>query len=205
MRTLLLLVLAIVSLPVSAEELQFDLSGLALPVGEAGSPHVPYDVTFVLKTLSGQTSSTFSSGCLNAWSFSDVQVFNLSATVGGQRVLNVPSTLARGSGGDLFENCTLEAGGILIGKNGFFMTDIVSQRTTPLNPQDPLADLLTNLCRPPVCVVGGEGSLPGWNLSGAHVTVSVVPEPGMLGLTLLGLGAVGLLLCRRRLALPTAA
>jgi hypothetical protein len=72
MRTLLMLVLGLVAFPVSAEELQFNVNGRVLPFGAAGSPTAPYNVTFMLNTLSCQPSSTFSSslagGCLTAWS-----------------------------------------------------------------------------------------------------------------------------------------
>lgn len=196
-RTLLLL--ALVSLPLSAEEFQFNLSGLALPMGEAGSPNIPFNVTFMMDTLSGQSSSSFSGGCVTGWQFSGVQVSNLFAAVGGQSVLSVPSTVASGRGGDLFPGCVPDDG--FVNMPGFSWLEIRSGRTTPLDPNDPLADLFLNLCNTITgepatpCFVGGGGQLPGWNLGQPSVKIAVVPEPGMLGLMLLGLSGTAL---RRR-------
>jgi len=201
MRTLLLL--AIVSLPTSAAELQFDITGTATPFANPGV-FTPYHVTFELNTLSGQTTSSFSDGCLTAWSFSGVHATNLSATVGVQSVLNVPATLARGGGGSLEAGCFMHSATISVGE--FILDDVISQRTTPLNPKDPLADLLINLChlssRPMEgCFWGGEGSLPGWDLDSGNsvkITALPVPEPGVLAL--FGLSLTALVLARAQTA-----
>jgi hypothetical protein len=140
--------------------------------------------------LSGSSSFSFSNGCLAAWSFSGAKVANLSATVGGQNVLYVSSTVASGESGYLFPDCTTESGGISV--NGFIWEEILNQRTTPLNPQDPLADVLTHVCHLDggTGVVGCDfGFIPGWNLVITNEQVTRVPEPGMLALMLLGLTA----------------
>jgi hypothetical protein len=211
MRRLALSLLATVSLPVCAAELQFNLSGDALPSGTSGTANIPFNVVFDLNTLGG-TQSSFSISsphCLSGWSFSGAPAAIVSATVGGKIVLQPGPAIASGNGEHPASpsGCELDDGTMDVGS--LFWQEILTQNTTPLNlnPKDPLGDLfLNNLCHlegsseKAGCEIG---FLPGWNLgvTSVKITQLAVPEPGYLGLILLGFAAVEL---RRRHARTSA-
>ncbi len=154
MRTLLLIMLATISWPVAAEELQFTVSGFAGPIGNPGRPTIPFEVRFTLDTLVGTSSYSFSypAPCLTAWQFRDrdsgPNVTNFIAILDGQQVINLPATVAEGNGGDPLDHCSIQNGSISMPP--LVLGDIFTQNTRPLklNAKDPLGDLLSHsICR----------------------------------------------------------
>jgi hypothetical protein len=106
---------------------------------------------FTLNTLSGSSSFSFSypQPCLTAWKFTGpatgANITNFTATVGGQKVLDLPFQFADGDGGvPLGGGCSLFSGFIFM--TPLVISEMYTQDTRPLklNQKDPLADLLTH-------------------------------------------------------------
>ena len=210
MRTLLLL--AFVSLPVSAEELQVKITGLACTLapdcGQA-SYKTPFTITYDIDTRSGQ--QTFSVGqtelpnegeVLNSYVASNLAVTNYSAILGGQSVAFAAHT----TGGFFFD---VEAPDIYDFSGGagpsmatFFFDSFARPLVTAsefATFQDPLASLLLEYRSTPggcsICALD-MGDFPE-NFIGLNgkMTVTAVPSPGPLLLFLTGL--VGIALSQR--------
>jgi hypothetical protein len=183
MRAALLLVL--LSLPASADELQYILTGDAEQVNNPSSTGA-FNASFTLNTLSGPSSFSFGGlgGCLDGYSFSGANVSNLSITIGGATIVNTPHTSAFGNGEAFLGPCSTISG-MMVGE---FVWNEFDSFDTPhsLNPKDPLGDFLLN-----AGYVFNVGFVEGW---GANFSVKVtsVPEPSELALMLLGMLGVGI-------------
>jgi hypothetical protein len=188
MRKLVRSLLAVVSLPLSAEELAYTITGTAIPM--TGPPvTAPFSLSFTLDTLSGTQSSMFGSGgCMQTFAASSLAISAYTASVGGKTVGNVANTL----GGVTATNIS--------GTNGTcgsmeLSVDVVGPPTfvwdlgagpTPTQTHfttspDPLADILASF--PGQGVDGELGDT--WNLEPQSVDVRV-PEPGILDLVVTG-------------------
>jgi hypothetical protein len=211
MRTLLLLVLGFVSLPVSAEELQVTITGLACTLAPAdckqASYTTPFTITYDIDTRSGQ--QTFSVGqadlpnegeVLNSYFASNLAVTNYSANLGGQSVAFAAHT----TGGFFFD---VEApdiydfsGGAGPSMASFFFDSFARPLVTASEFstfQDPLASLLLEYRSTPggcgICALGDfQENFIALN---GQMTVTAVPSPGPLLLFLTGL--VGIALSQR--------
>lgn len=174
-------------LPALAADLQFDITGQA--ESNTGAEQA-FRIDFTVDTLSGAQSYALGGDCVNSFSMLGGSVSNVSASIGGQSVWNAAgaSGLATGQlesacGGPL-------AGGLGVVGSGtqYFLFGFRSSAPLALNPNDPLAGLLTDFN-----YGDGEGTLGGsWNLDDLTVRVTAVgvPEPGYLTLMAFGLGAI---------------
>jgi hypothetical protein len=188
------------ALPAAADEVQVqivgqDFGGTLVPPG----PSPSFDITFDINTLSGQQSyTTFPNGILSGLQGSEIEVTNLTATVNGVSVLNVPSTTAS-VGGSLVNDSGLIFGGFTFNggsvPNGLIW-DLDIHGAPVTNAGDPLLGLLTSGFAN--SYPGSEVIFSGYLADASSVTVTPVsvPEPGMLELMVLGLAAIAL--TRRR-------
>src|SRR6266404_2936113 len=71
------------SLPLQAEELQFDLTGQAYTQTDPSTPLGPFDISFMLDTAAGTTNWQASPSCLQHFDTS-VTLTSVNMTVGGQ-------------------------------------------------------------------------------------------------------------------------
>jgi hypothetical protein len=209
MRTLLLLALCFVSLPVSAEELQVTISGFACvfvssitECNRSGSFATPTTITYDIDSISGlQTSSLgqapfTGSDVLFSYEASDLAVTNYSAILGGQSVGFAAQTTGRFSFAVEGPTAYDFFGGAGPGYDfDSFATPLVSA-TEFATFQDPLASLLLKYRSPSDgAFCGGFCFLDGFPVF-AKMTIVAVPTPGPLPLLLPGL--VGLVIWRRR-------
>jgi hypothetical protein len=194
MRKLILSLLAIFSLPLSAEEIGYTITGTAFPMSGPQTP-APFSVSFTLDTLSGTQSSMFGSGgCMQTFAAGSLAISSYRASVGGQTLANVGST----SGGVTANNISgmngtcgaMELSVDVVGPPIF--TWDLGAGPTPTQTHfaassDPLADILKSFPGP-----GFDGSLANqWDLAPQFVDVRV-PEPGMPQLIVIGFfAAVG--------------
>jgi hypothetical protein len=209
MRTLLWLALAFVALPVSAEELQVTIAGvactLAPPDCGQGSYTTPFTITYDFNSTSGlQTSRVGQDGfndgrdVLVEYSASNLAVTNYSAILGGQSVAFAYQT----TGNFGFEVEGIDAydfgGGAGPSKGGYgfdsFSTPLVSASEFATF-QDPLASLLltyrsTGGCN--VCMLYATGDPLDFTPLSGRMTIVAVPSPGPLLLFLTGLVAITL-------------
>jgi hypothetical protein len=195
--------LAFTSLPTQAEELQFGLTGTAFTATNPSTLVGPFNVSFMLDTLSGTSSTAFSQGCLSHFGVSGGVVTNMLMTAGNQTWAPI-GPVSGGYGGDIgrpdvtcpglffaalvvrdaTHSLTFEAG-----------IPTVSQTAFLQNP-DPFAPLLEEFTGSYLIFANeGSGSL---EIDFNHVTVTPVsvPEPGVFGLLLLGFA--GVVLCGRK-------
>ncbi len=175
--------LAVVSMPASSEELEFDLSGTALSA-DGQSSVGPWNTMFMLDTRSGAQQLSFSpSGCMTGLNVGGASFSNLNMTLNGNSVMSATSLLGNYSGGDIVDAAmqftnngstfTWEFGGSL-GAGCF-------------NGDDPLAAMFLSLHGSgPAALETASGNMP---LDITHVSVHVVsvPEPETFGLLTLGL------------------
>jgi hypothetical protein len=187
MKTYLGLLLCLIGLPAVAADLQFDITGDA--ESNTGVEQA-FRIDFTVDTLSGAQSYALGGGCVNSFSMLGGSISNVSATIGGQSVWNAAGAsgvatgqLESGCGGPL-------AGGLGVVGSGsqYFLFGFRSAAPVGLNPNDPLAGLLTGFN-----YGDGAGTLGGnWNLDDLKVQVNAVgvPEPDYLALIVLGLAAV---------------
>jgi hypothetical protein len=183
-------ILMLFSLPVGAEEVQVDITGRAFDVQTR--TFGTFDIRFDVDTLSGIQSYNVD-GPLASYAASSLAITNLSATVNGVNIFSVPSTLASlTKGGSPLTELQLQ------GPNSLQMDFNVNQQVSVTNRDDPLLGLLTKSFTPYYSNGQLEIGLPGNPnaFSGDEVSVRVsavgVPEPGILGLLLLGLAGLGL-------------
>jgi hypothetical protein len=207
MRTLLLLALAFVSIPVSAEELQVTIAGvactLAPPDCGQGTYTTPFTITYDINSTSGlQTSSVGQQGfgeVLDSYHASNLAVTNYSAILGGQSVVFAAHTTGNFGfeveGQDVYDF----SGGVSSpSKMGFgfdsFSTPFVTASEFATF-QDPLASLLltyrsTGGCS--VCFLYATGDPLDFTPLSGRMTIVAVPSPGPLLLFLTGLVGITL-------------
>jgi hypothetical protein len=195
MRTLLLL-LAALATPAFAEELQYTVTAEAQPIN--GNPYIgpplPAAFSFDVNTLTGTQRYEFNNGVLDQFSATNLLFTHITASVGGQQLVNSPSALGF-IGGDtgifppqlnLYDIATNAAPGLV------FET-VVFQLTTPLSPgtQDPLGFMLTHSqLGANIGAINDQWGVDQFTIKVAEVNV---PEPGTLLLMALALGVLGLL------------
>lgn len=202
-------ILAVTSLPTQAEDLQFDLTGTAFTPGNGFFPGVgPFDISFVLDTQSGTRSLIFGTsnnpgaGCLGHFGINGASLEDVTILVAGQSIFAGDATA--GYGGDIVAPvCTsnFTAGLVFTAGTTSVVWDFdpspgISQAAL-LASNDPVATLFLNFQQYPSSggLSGPSGHL---NLDFRDVTVTPVgvPEPGALGLLVLGL--TGVVLCGRK-------
>jgi hypothetical protein len=196
-------IILVLATAAQAEELQFDLTGSELTPDNNHSVG-PIDISFVLDTLSG-TSSSFTFGnfrtpggapCLQHFGVSGASLSNVNVTLNGQSVLFARSSTASYAGDNGSGGCP-----------GFFFAALVvpgafgwifdpgpwMSQTAFLGSADPVARLFLGFQGFP-----STGTFDGLNLDITHVTVTPVsvPEPGTFGLLMLGFA--GVVLCGRK-------
>jgi len=208
-RTLILILTAFVSLPVSAEELQVTITGLACTLAppDCGPYTTPFTITYDINTRSGlQTFRVGEVGFenqgefLGTYSASNLAVTNYSAILGGQSFAFASQTTGNFvfdvEGRDVYDF----AGGAGPSVGGFFFDSFATPIVTApefATFQDPLASLLLKYPPRPCSVCGldtGSNDF-GFFPTIAQITVTPVPSPGPLLLLLTGL--VGMTLLRR--------
>jgi PEP-CTERM motif len=208
--------LAFTSLPAQAEELLFDLTGAAYPADNGFAPSVgPVDVSFMLDTMSGIPSFAFGGGCLQSFGVSGASLTNVNVVVNGQSAMSLSSASAAYGGENASGSCAPGA--------HFFAALLIPNLTWEFDPEpsssqaallasnDPVATLFLGFRWGPDAANPGSGGFDGLNLDFAHLTVTdlgaspvSVPEPGTLGLLVLGLAGVAL--CgRKRISVRAAA
>jgi len=218
MRTLVLSLVAVVSLPVSAQQLQVTISGDACvfvssitECNVSGAYTTPATISYDIDTRSGQ--QTFHVGqpgfgtegdVLIDYEAANLVVTNYSAILGGQTHAFAAHTT--GSFGFAVEGADAYdfAGGVNPAKGGFnfdsFASPLVSA-TEFATFDDPLASLLLKYRSPSDAAFCGVCLLDGFPLVG-QMTITAVPSPGPLVLFVAGL--VGLALSRRNRVYITA-
>lgn len=208
MRALILLLLACVSLPVSAEELRVTITGLACPLAPpdcgAGDYTTPFTITYFIDTRSGQRTvrvgpSFFGDegDILRTYVASNLAVTNYSAILGGQSFAFAAHT----TGGFGFDEEGLNvydfAGGAGPSMGRYFFDSFATPIVTApefATFQDPLASLLLKYPSTPCSLCGlvtGSDGLDFFPLI-AKITVTPVPSPGPLLLFLTGLLGIAL-------------
>jgi hypothetical protein len=194
MRTLLLL-LAALAAPASAEELQFTVTAEAQPIN--GNPYIgpplPAAFSYDVNTVTGTQNYEFNNGFLDQFGAGNLHFTHITASVNGQQLINSPSALGA-IGGDtgLFppQSLTYDIGtsagpALFFETNAFVLTTPISPRT-----QDPLGFMLTHsqfLAN--IGEINGQWGLDQFTIKVAEVNV---PEPGPIALVLLGLLGIGL-------------
>jgi hypothetical protein len=182
MRTLLALSLMGICMAASAQEVDFQISGLT-------AANQPFTAAFDIATNTGQQIIVNDGSCTTGYSTSGLVVTNFAMTLNGHSVPAPVNTFAVASA-PLVGTCALGAyvPGIGIGplSNGPYDFLYDAPGTPPTNATT-LAGLLTY-----TTVAGGDGSLDGIPIFGTHVVVSevAVSEPPIW--TLLLLGGLGL-------------
>lgn len=173
------------ALPVSAEELQVDITGRVFDTQT--QRFGTFEVTFDLDTLSGIQAYNVG-GPLASYTAAALAITNLAADVNGVNIFSVPSTFA-----------TLDKGGAPLaqlltqGSDGLSWNFDVTEPVTVTNRDDALLGLLTLSFAPfygsSQIALGMGGNPRAWLGDEVSVKFSPVgaPEPGMLSLMLLGL------------------
>ncbi len=216
MRTLLLLALAFVSVPVSAEELQVTIIGVACTLFSPpeclgpGTYTTPFTITYDVDTTSGQQTSSvgpgpfsIEGGVLISYVASNLAVTNYSVILGGQTYAFAAHTTGRFAFVPEARDAYDFAGSAGTGKGGFGFDSFASPLVTAsefATLQDPLASLLlaygSNPCSHGECALGNPGQLFAFTPISGTMRIVGVPSPGPLLLFLTGL--VALTLSQRR-------
>jgi PEP-CTERM motif len=188
--------LAFTSLPAQAEEFQFDLSGTAFTPGNGYYPGVgPIDISFILDTSQSASSFVFGNSCLQHFQ-GGAAVSNYNVQLNGQSMLSMPQTGA----GFYGDNANGSCNAVFFTAFGLpsFLWEVDPNpgisKSALLASTDPLATLFTNFQSYP-----GYGEFAGLNVDISRVTVRdpvSVPEPGTLGLLMLGFA--GVVVCGRK-------
>jgi hypothetical protein len=191
-------ILMLFSLPISAEEVQVDITGRSFDAQTRSFG--TFDVRFDLDTLSGIQSYNVD-GPLASYAASSLAITNLTASVDGISLFSVPATL-----GSLNKGGTPPTQLLTQGPDGLQLDFSVNQPVSVSNRDDPLFGLLTGSFVPfygngeiQIGLAGNSGAF-----SGDQVSVRVAPvgvaEPAVLPLLLLGLAALALgqTVCGRR-------
>lgn len=175
------------ALPVSAEELQVDITGRVFDTQTHSFG--TFEVTFDVDTLSGIQSYNVD-GPLASYSAASLAITNLAAEVNGVNIFSVPSSLA-----SLDKGAAPLAQLLTQGPDSLSWSFDVTEPVTVANHDDALLGLLTQSFAPfygSSQIALGVGGNPQAFL-GDEVSVKFspvgVPEPGLPGLLLTGLGA----------------
>lgn len=213
MRTLILFLLAVVSLPLSAEELQVTITGLACTLApsdcRAGDYTTPVTITYFIDTRSGNRIVSIGQGLgdvgeiLGTYDASNLAVTNYSAILGGRSFAFAAHTSGEIVWDEVAENVYDFAGAAGPLKGGFSFDSVAIPITTAAEFatfQDPLASLLLKYrptptpCGPFCELTTGPGGTDFFGIVGT-MTITPVPSPGPLLLLLTGL--IGITLSRR--------
>jgi hypothetical protein len=176
------------ALPVSARELQVDISGRAFD--SQAQSFGTFAVSFDVDTLSGIQIYNVDSPLVSYAAIS-LAITNLTADVNGVNIFSVPATLATlTKGASPFTQLLTQ------GPDGVQWDLEVTQSLTITNRDDPLLALLTKSFAPfyadSQIAIGVNGDPKTFLGDEVHVkfTPLGVPEPGILALLLLGLVSV---------------
>jgi PEP-CTERM motif len=188
-------ILAFASLPTRAEELQFDLTGTAFTQDNGFYPGVgPFDISFMLDTSRSTSLFVFGNGCLQRFG-GTAALSNVTVTVNGQSMMSA-SSLTGGYGGDNpAGQCPGGFLAALVAPNLVWEFDSRPgiDQTILQASADPLATLFLNFQQYPG---GAESGGLNMDIKSVTVTPVSVPEPGTLGLLMLGFA--GVVLCGRK-------
>jgi hypothetical protein len=186
------ILLALLPFPVFAQEVQIDFTGLT-------EAHQPYTVQFDVNTASGDLFIADNPGCLENAVASDLAVSNLSINGKFQPTATVSlGLISLGSG------CTDNAysNQIVIGKILPFPFNM-QFASSLIPPSTSVAQILLETYNRLDPNGFGDGSVEGVSADVTRMSATIVPEPGVLGLLLLG--TVLIAFAKRRWALFRAA
>jgi hypothetical protein len=167
--------LALLPFPVFAQEVQIEFAGLT-------EAHQPYTVQFDVNTASGDLFIADNPGCLENTTASDLAVSNLSINGKFQPTATVSlGLISLGSG------CTDNAysNQIVIGKILPFPFNM-DFASSLIPPSTSVAQILLETYNRLDPSGFGDGSVEGVSADVTRMSATFVPEPGILGLLLLG-------------------
>lgn len=182
-----------------ATELQFTITGDAVPLSKSDAAPVPFTVSFSLDSLSGNQSFTYgTNNALQLFSAVGASITNFSASVNGLLLLSAANLSGKFWGNALAgdpapPNTSFDAGLQLPPfDGGDFKWNFMTVPNVPQGSADPLGMLLSQSTYP-----GDVGEInQQWGLENFRVSVVDPPvnvaEPGLFALFALGLASIGI-------------